>query len=129
MVRDPIEKNELWRFVLGGGAAVAVDFLCYRGLLFWGVPIFEAKYVGFVVGAAVGFVIQKYWTFKSQGVLRREIPKYVALYMLSAFVNAESNNIILDIYPLTWLAFLGATGISTVMNYLGQKFFVFRHLR
>ena len=129
MVRDPIEKNELWRFVLGGSAAVAVDFLCYRGLLFWELPIFGAKYVGFVVGAAVGFVIQKYWTFKSQGVLRREIPKYVGLYTLSAFVNAESNNVILDIYPLTWLAFLGATGISTVMNYWGQKFFVFRQLR
>ena len=55
-----------------------------------------------------------------------EIVKYCILYACSALINAGTNHLALKVFGIKLLAFLIATGVSTVINFLGQKFFVFR---
>lgn len=117
--------KEILRFGVGGGSAVAVDFILYI-LLRNNLPTSAAKAISFVAGAIVGFIINKLWTFESKKFSGREIFRYCILYACSAAVNTLVNKGVLALSANTLLAFLAATGCSTLMNFLGQKFFVFR---
>ncbi|MBO5487693.1 MAG: GtrA family protein [Eubacterium sp.] len=121
-----IKKKELLRFLVGGGSAVIADYLLYQLFLSAGISVSVAKAGSFCCGATVGFIINKLWTFESHNFDSREIGKYVMLYAVSACANAIVNKAVLFVTGIGLFAFLCATGTSTVMNFLGQKFFVFR---
>ena len=118
--------KEILKFLVGGGSAVLVDYLTYRLFLHQGLNLTLAKSISYVLGAAVGFVINKLWTFESKGFSKAEIFRYILLYACSALANTAVNRVVLWILPVQVIAFLCATGVSTIMNFLGQKFFVFR---
>ena len=122
---EQFDIREISKFLVGGGSAVVVDFLIYM-MLKQTIDLSVAKAVSYVAGAFVGFLINKNWTFESKGFSFGEIGKYIILYALSASANTVVNRFMLLIFPVTVFAFLCATGTSTIMNYLGQKFFVFR---
>lgn len=121
-----IKKKELIRFLFGGGSAVIVDYIVYHLLMRLGLDQDISKGISFVCGAAVGFVINKLWTFESAKFSKGEVLRYVVLYSCTAVINAAVNRIVLTLAAMEILAFLCATGVSTVLNFLGQKFFVFR---
>ena len=125
MMENKIKKKELLRFLVGGGSAVIMDFIAYKILLYIGINMPVSKAVSYICGAAVGFIINKLWTFESKKFSETEIMKYILLYMVSAVVNTGVNKLIMGIFKVQILAFLYATGVSTVLNFLGQKFFVF----
>ena len=121
-----IKLKELLRFLVGGGSAVLTDFTTYHVLLYFGVNVTIAKSISFWCGAVVGYVINKYWTFSVKKLSIVEIARYIVLIFISGLANTGVNNLILKICNISILAFLCATGVSTIMNFLGQKFFVFR---
>ena len=121
-----IRKKELIRFLFGGGSAVVVDYIIYQLLMLASLSQDISKALSFICGAAVGFVINKLWTFESAIFSKNEVLRYVILYSCTAIINAVVNRFTLKITALEMLAFLCATGVSTVLNFLGQKFFVFR---
>lgn len=121
-----INIRELLRFLVGGGSAVAVDFLSYHLLMRCGLDVSISKAISYVLGAAVGFVINKFWTFGSRSFQPLEIVKYIILYAFSALANTLVNALVLRWLGSKLIAFLAATGTSTILNFLGQKFFVFR---
>lgn len=124
-LRD-IKRKELLRFLIGGGSAVLVDFFSYKGLMLLGMDRNLAKGISFLLGSCVGFLINKLWTFESKGFSKGEILRYVILYSCTAVINAWVNKVVIVLFQLELLGFLCATGVSTVLNFLGQKFFVFR---
>lgn len=124
-MNNRIKKKELMRFLIGGGSAVAADYIIYMLLLRAGMAMSVSKAVSYVCGAIVGFVINKIWTFESKGFSKMEIMRYILLYVVSACVNAGVNRMVMFVANMQLLAFLCATGVSTVLNFLGQKFFVF----
>ncbi len=121
-----IRKKELIRFLFGGGSAVVVDYIIYQLLMLASLSQDISKALSFICGAAVGFVINKLWTFESAIFSKNEVLRYVILYSCTAIINAVVNRFTLKITALEMLAFLCATGVSTILNFLGQKFFVFR---
>lgn len=122
---EKFDIREIMRFLVGGSSAVLTDLIVYKLLLSFGVDVGAAKAVSYVAGAAVGFVINKLWTFKSKSFSAAEIGKYILLYAFSAAVNTLVNSTVLRLTKLEIFAFLCATGISTIINFLGQKFLVF----
>lgn len=120
-----IQVKEILKFLVGGGSAVVIDYIIYQVLLSIGWNLSASKAVSYVCGAAAGFVINKLWTFESRGFSKAEIIKYVVLYAFSACVNACVNRLVVMLLGMALFAFLCATGVSTVMNFIGQKFFVF----
>jgi putative flippase GtrA len=121
-----IKKRELLGFLVGGGTAVLVDFSTYYMLMSISVPISASKAISYVLGAAVGFVINKFWAFESKQFSLREVGCYILLYALSAIANTITNAVVLLVVSWKTFAFLCATGVSTIINFLGQKFFVFK---
>jgi len=138
MSSNPTEKKnpgELMRFLFAGGSAVACDTVVYA-LLF---PILPspsvAKGISFISGTIVAFLLNKFWTFKKPKRSGAEVAKFVCLYVSTLGANIAVNRLTLDhaasIVPMlksyeTQFAFLAATGTSTVLNFLGQKFWVFK---
>ena len=122
---DRFNMKEILKFCVGGGSAVITDFLLYL-LLKNVIGIEAAKSISFVAGAIVGFVINKLWTFESKTFKPTEITKYILLYACSAVANTLVNTYTFRWLGSTVIAFFCATAVSTVMNFLGQKFFVFR---
>lgn len=117
--------KEILKFLVGGGSAVLVDSIAYFILVQLGMQLWVAKTVSYILGAAVGFVINKLWTFESKRFSAVEIIKYIFLYACSACANALVNSVVLWFWDNKVFAFLCATAVSTVLNFLGQKFFVF----
>lgn len=120
-----IRKKEILRFLVGGGSAVITDYIVYRFLLILGWEMSLSKGVSYICGAVVGFIINKIWTFESKGFSQIEVVRYILLYIISAGVNAGVNKIVMMFVSVELVAFLCATGVSTIMNFFGQKFFVF----
>lgn len=125
-MKNSIKTKELLRFLVGGGSAVITDYVIYKILLSIGLDISIAKAISFICGSIVGFIINKLWTFESKSFVKSEIWRYAILYGITAVINSLINNLVIYILGIQFIAFLCATGTSTVLNFLGQKFFVFK---
>jgi putative flippase GtrA len=117
--------KELKFFILAGVSAVATDLTLYYVIQdFLARDI--AKGISFLVGTAVAFIINKYWTFEKPLKSYNEIIEFGMLYTVTLILNVITNRFILDVTGFVLFAFLVATGVSTVCNFLGQKFWVFK---
>lgn len=122
---ERIKIKEILKFLVAGTTAVIVDFALYRLLVYVGFFVLLSKAISYVAGATVGFIINKLWTFESKHFSPLEIIHYIALYAISACANALVNKLVLVLSAWTIFAFLCATGTSMIMNFFGQKYFVF----
>jgi putative flippase GtrA len=84
----------------------------------------------------VTYTLNKLWTWKQRDRSNARLLKFAVLYGVSLFLNVFTNSTLLyllneykDILDLPFkylIAFVGATGMSAVVNFVGQKFWVFR---
>ena len=118
-------KKELKRFLVAGISAVGTDLVTYYILLNF-LSHDVAKAISFLLGTVVAFIINKYWTFEKYEKSYKEVFQFGMLYSISLVVNVAANKMILEYTSLILLAFLVATGISMTLNFLGQKFLVFK---
>lgn len=126
-IMDLLKSRRLWGFVLAGTAGVAVDYALYNLFLWLGLPILPGKGLSFACGCCVGFFINKFWAFQSGGAVWAEAPRYALLYACTSLVNTGVNRLVLVVWPVTLGAFLCATAVSGMLNFLGLNFVVFRH--
>jgi putative flippase GtrA len=135
---------QIIKFTIIGVTAVFVDLGCYftflhilpEKLLFFSSNEATAKTLSFLCGLSVTYFANKYWTWKERGRSGKRLMKFAALYGISLVVNVSVNSFLLYILhrfqifqalPSKYLiAFTGATGLSAVMNFIGQKFWVFQ---
>jgi putative flippase GtrA len=127
-------KHEFLRYLFSGFSAVGTDLLTYSFLLEPMGPS-PAKTLSFIAATMVSYTLNKFWTFKQAEHSWREMFSFALLYSVSLIANVLVNKIALFIvhvhvpplvqveYQIAWLM---ATGTSTVLNYIGQKFWVFK---
>ena len=125
-------KRELLIFLIVGSLTVLVDFLTYRGLMaIFATPTATAKGIGFVTGTIFAYFANRFWTFGHRTHARSSIARFALLYAvtlgINIGVNATSLSLLDNMPHKLQLAFLLATGVSAVLNFLGMKFFVFAH--
>ena len=118
-------NKELKRFIVAGFSAVGTDLGTYYLLLTF-LPHNIAKAISFLLGTIVAYVINKYWTFEKKEKSYSEIIRFAILYSVTLGTNVLVNKLVLDKTSILMLAFLVATSISTVLNFIGQKFWVFK---
>ena len=119
-------KKELPRFLVAGFSAVGTDYVSYMLMLNWlNEPV--SKGVSFIFGSVVAFLINKYWTFESAPHSLKEIASFILLYLSTLIANVTVNQLVLLYFPVMILmAFLMATATSTVLNFMGMKYWVFK---
>lgn len=140
----PDLKKQVVKFTMIGVLAVLVDLSCYYLLLnlipekLFGFAPNEsvAKSISFLCGMSVTYSLNKFWTWKKKDKSKSRMAKFVALYGFSLVMNVAVNSSllfllhyfsdVLDVPYKYFIAFIGATGFSAVMNFIGQKFWVFK---
>ena len=136
-------------FFVIGCSAVAVDFFIYKFTLDILCPGCEdetsfknyflnfnsadlSKAISFMCGSFYTYYMNKHFTWKKKDRNNRRLARFFALYSISFVMNIFGNK-----WALTWpdemvpilkvtdSAFLFATGLSVIINFLGQKLWVF----
>ena len=125
--------KQVRRFIVIGVLSVLTDFAVYTLLTKLGLLLAVSKGISYVSGMVVGFIGNKLWTFESARRSAAEPITYVVLYTTTLGVNVLVNSGVLALsagwLPETWawrLAFLVATGVTTVLNFVGMKWITFR---
>lgn len=124
---DYRELARAGRFAVIGSLSVGIDFTLYRILAEAGLSPHIAKTVSGVCGITFGYLGNKFWTFGSRGRSLREPLVYLAVYTATLGVNVAVNAAVLAAVPGgTVIAFLAATAVSTILNYIGLRLLAFR---
>lgn len=111
-----------------GLLCVATD-LCVYAALSTGLALSVAwsKAISYLAGVAVGFALNKRWTFQSSRRTWTEPVSYLLLYAVTLGVNVGCNALVLSwLVDQKAIAFLFATGVTTVINFLGMRLVTFR---
>lgn len=141
MTQSSLQRKNLSRelscFIVAGILATLTDFIIYwflHFILFYSV----AKTISFCIGSIVAFLLNKFFTFKKHERSTQEIIRFALLYFGTMIANVCTNDISLTVLKSIFsylpqgsiiiLSFLAATGVSTILNFLGQKFWVFKIL-
>ena len=135
-------KKQLSRFIVAGCCAVGTDCLFYYILSHF-INLSLSKGISFLIGTIAAYLINKYYTFEQSKKSKSEVVRFFALYLTTLAANIAVNKLCLIILTAIFkyivalnnfesvklFAFLCATGTSTILNFIGQKFWVFRDLK
>ncbi len=125
---NPLRK-QIPRFIVTGISAVATDTIVYFILIHQFDHTF-AKTISFFCGTVLAYGLNKHWTFEKKEKNNKELIGFLSLYGFTLLVNVGVNRLglmMLDGFPMhVVIAFLLATGTSTVLNFIGQKWLIFK---
>jgi len=122
--------SQVGRFLIVGITTVLVDFVIYLLLLFFDFETGLAKALSFSSGAIFAYFANRGYTFQSKrkGLLRFIL--FSALYILTLTINVGTNGLVLSVLGTAQFfiifAFLIATSLSAIINYIGMKYIIFR---
>ena len=123
--------NQLIYFFVAGAFAFVLDYLVYR-LTFNSLGLIFSKLFGFYSGVVVSFFINSAYTFRRKGTKYFSsifVFKYLIVLTMSMLINVFTNYFILDNFSsvsrINFIAFLIATFLSMVFNFINLKFVIF----
>ncbi|WP_408925029.1 GtrA family protein [Corynebacterium sp. YSMAA1_1_F7] len=127
-------RSQLVKFVLVGGFSAIVDFGSTALFTFaFGLSDGVAKALGFVLGTLTAYFINRRWTFQAEPSGRR-FAITMATYGLTFVVQWGLYKVSipwlegfdLNAFWVRAISFVIAQGTATVLNFLIQKFLIFR---
>lgn len=127
-------RTQLVRFVLTGGLSAVVDLGLLVVLMnLAGLEHTPAKALSFVAGTTTAYLINRRWTFRSDGSKRR----FAAVMLLYGLTFVLQVGLFAVLYP--WilaasasqtvaqvLGFVIAQGVATTVNFVVQRHLIFR---
>lgn len=124
-------KRELGVFLIVGSLTVLVDFGIYQSMAWFELAgVNMAKAIGFLGGTLFAYFANRFWTFGHNSHVPGSLWRFAALYGATLGANVVVNSLALKLFAdataAIHLAFLLATGISAILNFLGMKLFVFK---
>lgn len=124
-------RRELQIFLVVGALTVLIDLTVYKSLLlYFEFTVSLAKGCGFLSGTLFSYVANRLWTFQNKVFVSGSLYRFLPLYFFTLVINIAVNSLVFtafsDILLIDYVAFIVATACSTVLNFLGMKFFVFR---
>lgn len=129
-----IIQSQLVKFVLVGGFSAIVDFGSTALFTFaFGLSDGVAKALGFVLGTLTAYFINRRWTFQAEPSGRRFVIT-MATYGLTFAVQWGLYKVSipwlegfdLNAFWVRAISFVIAQGTATVLNFLTQKFLIFK---
>lgn len=117
---------QIKRFILSGGSATALHFAVMGLLIYWGVDPLWATSTGAVAGALFNYILQYYYTFRSDRQHKHSILAYLFAAVLAWLTNLAVFALLHNMLGAgIIIAQLGATLIVTIQNYIVYKKLVF----
>jgi putative flippase GtrA len=132
----PKQTNSFFRFILVGiintlvGLSTILTFLHVLDL-----PYYISTFAGNSIGALVSYLLNRCYTFHSTKSIQKSGPLFIVVVAVSYFsaysigdrFGSEIGHVHLSFIFLNSenIAVLIGTGLYTIINYFGQKYFVF----
>ena len=114
------------KFVVSGGIATCIDFVCYMLLRQIAWPS-VAKTISMVIANIWSYIVNKRWVFVSRrDTDSKMIGTYVVVQVLNLGTNVGVNSLMLYLTGFVILSFVVATLCATIVNYSLQKLIVFK---
>lgn len=116
------------RFLIVGGISTAMNYAVFFILLGLSMQYQWASACGFMAGVIVGFPLNKAWTYRASSTMTTSVfYSYIAVYLASLIINVAAITMLVDLMHIEpRIANLVTIIITTVANFLGTKFWVFR---
>ncbi len=119
-------NKEIIRFIFAGAIVNATDFSVYYILLHF-LTYSISKGISFTCAGVVGYLLNKFWTFKHRQRSYSEIVRYVLASILALGINVLTNQTVLNIRPgAVILALIIATVLRGIFAFVCFKWWVFR---
>ena len=124
-IKKMLSEKSVYRFIAVGCLCTIIDFIIYM-LIIDKVGAVYGKTISMLCSVIVNFILNKFWSF-SFGHTRSvyELLKYITSQGINIAINVFVNYFILSLLERKVVAFVFATGIAMIVNYLLQKFWVF----
>lgn len=118
----------LIRFLIVGGVSTVVNYAVFFILLGLSIRYQWASACGFMSGVIVGFPLNKVWTYRDSSTMTASVfYSYIAVYLASLIINITAITMLVDLMHIEpRIANLVTIIITTMTNFLGTKFWVFR---
>ena len=118
-------SSSILKFILGGCCSTAIDFAVYI-LLSVKLSIIKSKGISLIIASIFSYVVNKRFTFQNKektniGYLIR----FYIVFFANFAINIGVNYFVYEYTGHKLVGFLIATICGMLVNYLGQKFFVF----
>ena len=125
---NPIKQFAKFCVVGGFGASVnyGIFYLSYK---FLNIHYVAASLSGFFIAAFAIFLFNREWTFQVRhGKISKQFAQFMALMVISFTANGLSIYLFTDIIGLrAEISQLLTMAITTMINFIGSKYWVFRH--
>ena len=123
-------KKEVLRFSIVGVSTVTVAYIIYRTLVFYGINRDISNGLAYCFGVCLSFFANKSWTFNSKKKSHQVLVQFLILHVFSLFACVFINSIAFinlanNIFRVE-IAFLLGIATSTLLNFIGMKYFVFK---
>lgn len=116
------------KFGLVGGLNTAIHYVVFLLLLRLGTPLLLASALGYTVGLLNSFLLNRSWTFRvSGGQRRRQFVCFVVVNLVALGLNLLALELLVsEMHLAPELAQVLAIGASLVVNFIGNRWWVFR---
>ena len=119
-------KKEIIRFSIAGVIVVTADIGIYYSLFHF-LSFSASKAISFTCAGVVGYLLNKYWTFKNNRPSYMEIGRFILINFLALGINVLTNQGILNTWPTAvWPALVIATTLTSLLVFILFKWWVFK---
>ena len=109
-----------------GVLMMVTDFGVYY-ILFHFLSYGASKAISFTCAGALGYFINKLWTFERVLLPHHEIRRYLLVNLMVLGVNVLTNQSILDRWPsAVFLALFTASAVTSIVTFVSLKWWVYR---
>jgi putative flippase GtrA len=126
-----IMKKKFWdksviKFLAVGGCCTFIDYSIYM-MIVDKIGALGGKGISLGCSMIINYLLNKYWSFDAKKTKKgKEITRYILSQVANITVNMSINFIVLSVIGQKTIAFLCATGVAMIVNYLLQRFWVFK---
>ena len=119
-------ENQILIFIIIGGLATTIDFIIYSYLLDF-ISINFSEFISMLVSSLFSYFMNKIFTFnKGKNYNSKYLIKFYIIFLLNLLTNIFVNYYVYKWTSIKILAFILATLFGMIVNFIGQKFFVFK---
>lgn len=119
------------RFCIVGLIATTISYLTfYIAIEYFSINYLIANIIAFVFGISSGYPLNRAWTFSAKEHKHKhtKIFPYLCVYLFSLLLSLIFLRIVVEYAKIDpKIAFILSIGLTTCTNFIGTKFFVFRH--
>lgn len=114
------------RYALVGVLNTALSYAVFYVGVHRGIGHLLALAVSYAVGVVHSFLWNRYWTFKAEGAFRRQVPKFLAVTLVTFALNAVMLQALVHAGLPAAMAQLFCLVVTTAVGYLGHRLWSFR---